>query len=293
MNLNHLQYFVTLAEVEHYTKAAKQLSITQPSLSHAVSMMEKELGVQLFEKRGRNVFLTSCGKEFLTYAKESLRVLEEGIGKIHKMSEGYTDTIEIAYIYTLGSRFIPELVRSFLNQGHPEDIQFHFTVGNTEDVLCGLREGRFDVGFCSRLDGQEDICFEPVTSEELVAVVPACHPLAGKGAVSLEETVPYPQVYFTESSGLRPVVSQMFKAIQKEPQIAYQIEEDTAMAGLVSGGFGIAVMPNIPLLMQLPVSVLKITEPVVERRIFLACRKDKEQSTAAGIFIRCCTKMQA
>ena len=58
MNLYHLRYFVTLAHLEHYTKAAEILAITQPSLSHAIASLEKELGVKLFEKEGRNVVLT-------------------------------------------------------------------------------------------------------------------------------------------------------------------------------------------------------------------------------------------
>ena len=65
MNLFYLRYFVTLAHVQHYTKAAEQLCITQPSLSHAIMQLEKELGVQLFEKTGRNTTLTRYGEEFL------------------------------------------------------------------------------------------------------------------------------------------------------------------------------------------------------------------------------------
>ena len=79
MNLNQLHYFVTLAYMEHYTKAAKQLSITQPSLSHAIGMLEQELGTYLFEKQGRNVVLTKYGKVFLKYAEESLRVSDTSI----------------------------------------------------------------------------------------------------------------------------------------------------------------------------------------------------------------------
>ena len=58
MNLNQLQYFVTLAHIEHYTRAAEKLTITQPSLSHAISSLEQELGTRLFERQGRNVVLT-------------------------------------------------------------------------------------------------------------------------------------------------------------------------------------------------------------------------------------------
>ena len=61
MNLNQLTYFVTLAQIENYTRAAKRLDITQPSLSHAISNLEKELQVPLFERHGRNVTMTKYG----------------------------------------------------------------------------------------------------------------------------------------------------------------------------------------------------------------------------------------
>ena len=64
MNLNQLHYFSKLAEVEHYTKAAEELGISQPTLSHAVGALETELGTKLFEKQGRNITLTKYGKIF-------------------------------------------------------------------------------------------------------------------------------------------------------------------------------------------------------------------------------------
>ena len=65
VNLYHLRYFVTLAEMKHYTRAAEYLCISQPSLSHAIRQMEKELGVALFEKAGRHTVMTRFGEEFL------------------------------------------------------------------------------------------------------------------------------------------------------------------------------------------------------------------------------------
>ena len=75
LNLYHLRYFITLAHLEHYTKAAEQLLITQPSLSSAISSLEKELGVSLFEKNGRNVVLTKSEKCFLLLWKNLLKFL--------------------------------------------------------------------------------------------------------------------------------------------------------------------------------------------------------------------------
>ena len=78
MNLNHLYYFRALAKEEHYTRTADMLSITQPSLSHAISCLESELGVKLFEKQGRNAKLTKYGALFLRYVEQSLDMLDEG-----------------------------------------------------------------------------------------------------------------------------------------------------------------------------------------------------------------------
>ena len=79
MNLYHLRYFSTLAHIEHYTKAADILAITQPSLSYAISTLEEELGVKLFEKNGRNVTLTKYGKVFLNDVEEVLNRLDSSV----------------------------------------------------------------------------------------------------------------------------------------------------------------------------------------------------------------------
>lgn len=88
MNLYHLRYFVTLAKLEHYTKAAELLAITQPSLSHAISSLEKELGVKLFEKEGRNIVLTKCGQAFLEDVTKSLDILDSSINKLQMTGTG-------------------------------------------------------------------------------------------------------------------------------------------------------------------------------------------------------------
>ena len=106
MNLNQLQYFKILAQEEHYTRAAQMLSITQPSLSHAIAQLEEELGTRLFEKKGRNIVLTRYGKLFLPYVEESLKVLEEGVQRTRELNGSKEGIIHLAYIYTMGSKFI-------------------------------------------------------------------------------------------------------------------------------------------------------------------------------------------
>lgn len=277
MNLNQLYYFSALARLEHYTKAAEELGITQPSLSHAMNSLEQELGTRLFEKQGRNVVLTKYGKFFLTYVDESLQVLELGIKKTKAMTGQNEGIVELAYIYTLGSEFVPQLAGDFMRTYEELKVRFHFTVGNTYEIIQGLKEEKYDIAFCSMLDKEPSVEFVPIGTEKLVVVVPKGHPLADEDTVDLAQAAAYPQIYFTENSGLRPVVDKLFESAHLTPKIAYEIEEDGSMAGLVAQNFGIAIMPDIPVLKQLDVEVLEICSPEQHRYIYMAQAKEKYQ----------------
>jgi DNA-binding transcriptional LysR family regulator len=196
-----------------------------------------------------------------------------------------TGVIDIAYIYTLGSEFVPQLVGDFIRSNEELQVKFNFTVGNTLQNLKGLKEERFDVAFCSRIEEEEDIEFIPVGREKLVVVVPKGHPLSEKRMVELNDVAKYPQIFFTPNSGLRPVIDEMFRREKLSPKIAYEIEEDSFMAGVVAQNFGIAVMPNIPILQQLPVEILKLHNPGRPRYIYLAQRKDKYVTPVVKKFV--------
>ena len=86
MNLNQLYYFKTVAQLQHFRKAAEKLNISQPSLSLSISNLEKELGTYLFERQGRNVSLTKYGEIYLEYVKEALSILEIGEKKLRKIT---------------------------------------------------------------------------------------------------------------------------------------------------------------------------------------------------------------
>lgn len=274
MNLNQLRYFVTLAELEHYTKASEQLDISQPTLSQSMSLLEQELETKLFQKQGRNIVLTKYGHFFLDYAKESLRILDLGISKTKEMNSRTKGVIDLAFIYTLGSEFVPELVADFLHTHEELHVQFHFTVGSTTEIIQGLKKEKYDVAFCSYVEGEDEIIFTPVGVEKLVAVVPKGHALAGKERVSLEELSVYPQIYYTKDSGLRPTIDKLFEMAHIKPTIAYEILEDGSMAGLVAQNFGVAIMPDIPILRNLNVEVLDLNAPMLKREFYMAVSRE-------------------
>ncbi|MDR4947888.1 LysR family transcriptional regulator [Neobacillus cucumis] len=284
MNLKHLEYFRVLAKVEHYTIAAEQLSIAQPSLTYAISELEKELGVYLFEKTGRNIRLTKYGSIFLEYVDQSLKSLDEGQKKITDLVSPHNGKIDLSFIYTLGSRFVPTMVKDFLSMDEHKDISFSFSQGTTKNIIDGLKSDKYDLAFCSYLEDQHDIDFIPLIKQDLVLVVPSDHPLANYTSIDLKDTEPYPFVYFDKGSGLRRLIDGLFNDVQITPKIAYEVEEDSAAIGLVSMNYGIALLPDIWMLKHFNVKVLPIINPPYERYIYLASVKNKYLSPVVHLF---------
>lgn len=265
---------MTLARLEHYTRAAEELMITQPSLSHAISSLEQELGVNLFEKEGRNVVLTKCGKLFLIDVEKSIDILDSGIKTLNIISTG-EGRIDIGLLRTLGTDLIPDLAHGFLETKPNKSIDFKFHTGVTGDLIKGLQEKKYDVVFCSKVESERSLEFIPIAKQELVLIVPDDHPLAVKDSVDLIETIPYPQICFTKRSGLRPIIDDLFMKIGSQPTIIYEVEEDQVIAGLVSKNFGIAVVPDMPILNLMKLKVLQIHSPSWERKFYMAVMKNR------------------
>lgn len=268
MNLDYLRYFVKLAEVRHYTKAAEQLCITQPSLSHAIRLLETELGVPLFEKSGRNTALTRFGEEFLDCARRTLATLDQGVTSLRHSAQG-EGLIRLGFLRALGTEYIPKLAAQFLAANPGKNIRFEFHTDRTQALLEGLLQRNYELIFCSRPAPELHLNAVAVTRQDLVLIVPKSHPLAARHSVDLAEALAYPQICFSRSSGLRDVVDALFAAAGGAPEIAYETEEDQVIAGLVAQGFGIAVVPYMDLLLKLNLSILQISAPPYRREFFM------------------------
>lgn len=288
MNLKQLHYFKRLAERQHYTEAASSLFITQPSLSHAIGELEKELGVMLFEKSGRNVRITHAGKLFLPYVENALHELENGRLALRQMCGSQDDAISLAFIYTMGETVVPSLIDRFIHLPDNQNKRFCFYQGATAALVEDLKADKFDMAICSLVPDEPEIEFLPLISQELVLVTSCKHPLALRGEedVALEEAIAFPFIFFSPNSGLSQFIDKMFMQKKLIPEIACYVEEDTAMVGLVGINYGIAIMPRISTLSRSDVHVLRIRDPGPTRYIYLATRKDKMLSPAAQRFKR-------
>ena len=285
MNLNYIYYFSVLAKTEHYTKAANILNITQPSLSHAIDEIEKELGCYLFEKDGRNIKLTYYGKILYEYVESGLKQLETGQRQIESLMSPNQGIIRLAFIYTLGYSFVPNVLKNFHSIPQNNQISFNLKQGNTTDILNGLEEEKYDLCFASYQKNRNNLSFIPIYTEELVVVVYKDHPLAEKKEIDLNELANEYFIYYSKNSGLRPLVDDIFKEAKIKPKILFEVEEDSAVLGLVNIKYGVAVVPNIPIINNFNLKKLKILNKYQARQIFLATANNRFEPPAVRKFI--------
>lgn len=271
MNLYYLRYFVVLAKMEHYTRAAAKLNITQPSLSHAISSIESELGVALFDRVGRNVVLTKYGKQFLVDVERALEVLDRGVERIQQVGSGYED-IELGFLPGMGATMVSEAVNAFQKTPLGEKARFHFHSDTSPNLLKGLEEQKYDMVLCYRLENPL-LAFSLISRQPYYLAVPEGHPLAGRKSIRLSETLDYPHIIFTKNTGIRPEIDKIYAGLETQPNFAYEIREDQDIAGLVAHGFGIAVLPKIKVLECLPVKLIPLEGEEVQREIWLATVK--------------------
>ncbi len=284
MNLNHLYYFRVLAKTQHYTQAANILNITQPSLSHAIAQLEKDLGCYLFEKQGRNVRLTRYGQIFYEYVNNGLKQIELGQKTISAITSPNQGWIRLAFIYTLGYNFVPHTIKNFHAIRKNNQIKFTLKQGNTTDILNGLEDEKYDIALCSYQENRNAIEFVPITTEELVVVVSKNHPLALRKEIDLRELQNEYFIYYSKESGIRPIIDQLFNENHIQPNILFEVEEDSAVLGLVDINYGVAVVPNIPMIDHFNLKKLKITNPHKNRYIYLAMMKNRYLPPAVHAF---------
>ena len=175
MNLRQLRYLAVLAQTQNYTKAAKILHITQPTLSYGIKHLEQELAIELFKKEGRNVKLTENGQIFSENIQNVLYLLDHAVEEVKKeKSEG--DTVKIASLRTISRRWLPRIISNFYQSGvpRPQKVDFEFAAGHgySQEMIKALREEKIDICFCSKVDSMNDITYFPVVRQEIVLITP-------------------------------------------------------------------------------------------------------------------------
>lgn len=286
-NMQLLQYFLAVANKQHFTKSAQELYISQSTLSKSIDMLEKEIGVPLFEKQGRNVKLTRYGEILLDYVQRGEMEIETGIGLIQNMVNAVTGTVYIASIFTMGSMFLPQIIGEFKTK-YP-GIKIHFHQKTTRNILDQIVSGDLDIGFVGEFERSckyMHIEKERLFSEELCLIVSENHPLATRKSIAFDEVLDEVFIGWNEDTGIYLSIDNIMKSshIEKPLKYEYYVSEDSTMVGMVAAGLGVGLLSTAKSIKKEGVVSLQITRPYFFRDLYLAWNRDRYMSPAAKAF---------
>lgn len=223
MNLSHLTYFKKLAEVKHYTKAAAELYIAQPTLSVAISSLEKELGTPLFERKNNQILLTPCGKQFYHYVCIALQNIEKGITAVHEYAGMINGQINLGTLYAMQGEYWSEAIRAF-HEEYGAPIQINITQGFTPALTRDLKADKLDVVFAGQTEPDPDLISVPCWAQELAVAVNKAHPLASKKEISLDELEDYHILTYKKSSIVAEELMEVLGSRKYDIEFAYNDE---------------------------------------------------------------------
>lgn len=293
MTLNQLGYFYQAAVLQHFNQAAEKMNISEPSLSRSISSLEDELGVTLFEKRGRNVILTKVGEIFLEHATQILDDVKRAENKMHHLA---TDGghIDIAYVSPLAREYIPRTVRNFLSLEQNKNITFNFNQDITSVNIEGLKKGAYDLIFGSYSANEPNIEFVPIIKQEIVAILPAGHPLSRKEALQAADFADYQVLGYNRHSGLGKYTRSFFKEHGIAPNFICESPDENGIASLVAQGFGIALVADVDTIYRDEICIRPlISSESFSHTVYMGYMRGKYQLPAVQRFIAFVRNVQA
>jgi DNA-binding transcriptional LysR family regulator len=290
MTFTQLEIFALVAELRGFTAAAMQLSISQSAVSHAVRTLERELGVELIERQQAGLELTRIGRQLLGRSREILGLAES-------MRQEATDSIGLkqgslriaSFGPTSSLKLLPAILEHYRRR-YP-GIEVRVDEGADHEAVQWIYDRSVDVGFVVLPQDQFDTV--PLIEDQLVALLPATHPLAGRRSLALADLCDSP--FIMTAAGCAPLIEPLFSNARLVPKVRYRISQVLTILGMVERGDGLAIVAELALperLAQQHPGLVKISlKPAARRRIGLAVRDLRQATPAARAFLELARKL--
>jgi DNA-binding transcriptional LysR family regulator len=280
MEFLQLQYFRVVARLEHMTNAAKELNVSQPSLSNSIQRLEKTLGVPLFERQGRNLKLNEFGKTYLRRVEQAFLELDEGQHELTDMAGLEHGVISIAVTLPY---VLPTLLKEFLTL-HPHVRIIQRQLGSALEMRNDLESAVIDFCISSTPVTGPDIEWLTLAEEELCLTVPKNHRFANRESISLIEAAGENFISLSSRHNFREITDGFCRQAGFEPRITFELEEVSAIQTLVEMGLGVTF--TLPLALSrrtknLEIVQIKITDPLCQRTFGIAWSRKHFLSQAA------------
>lgn len=253
MELLQLKYFQTVAYTEHISKAAKQLNIAQPSLSLTIKRLENELGTTLFERKGRNIQLSSSGKILLKHVNRIFTEIEDAKTEIQSEEDQLSNAIKISISNT---RFLIGLIPEYINRFPQSKILQ--AISNRNEIMTSLKKGDIALGITGHPLQDEEIESCVLENEDIVLVLPSNHRFTGKTEVSLSQVANEPFITLANNEDYSDFITLLCEKAGFVPNIAFEVDS-ILLVEIIKLDQGVALLP-ISVCRTLGLNYIKVTD---------------------------------
>ncbi|TWC71098.1 LysR family transcriptional regulator [Herbaspirillum sp. SJZ099] len=280
IDLRLLRYFIAVAEEGHLTKAAQRIGIQQPPLSQQIRVLEKELGVTLFNRMPRGMELTESGAALLDDARAILAQVDATVAGVRRIAQGKMGRIAVGFTESASLHpFVPAVIRAF--RAAAPDVALTVEETNTAELVEAIRKKQLDLAFVrSPVGDATGIVMETVLVEEMVAALPADHRLAGKGhkksiALSALADESFIMTRRPSGPGLYDTIIAACRSAGFSPRVTQEARKNLSTLSLVAAGLGVAVIPASMMHVSAEgVTYLKLNDaPALKAPLHLAYRE--------------------
>jgi DNA-binding transcriptional LysR family regulator len=283
MELFQLRYFVSAARHLHFTRAAEENFVSQPSLSQQIANLERELGTALFIRHGRSVQLTDAGEALLRHAERILEEEEAARRAVQEVLGLRRGRLVLWTLPTPGQHLLPPLLAAY-RRAYPQiEISLRETVP-ARAVAEAVAEGRADIGIVHLPYQVEGLAERILFREEMALVVPNTHPLAARDSVPLAAVASEDFIWAPEGATPAHPLYAACLAAGFAPHIVCISGSAQGMQALVAAGLGIALLPRLAIHPPAGAQVVELAPPRPTRTLAAIWREDR-LSHAANAFL--------
>ncbi len=286
MTLNQIVYFAKTAEYMHMARAAKELMIAQPSLSMSLSKLEDELGVALFEKKGRGIVLTAEGQCFLQHAHQIISDVDAAALEMKRLKNEAESSLTVAYINPLGEHALPTLFREFKAVNGQEPLNLRSIEMNTQEIINALQNNTVDLALCSKITGHDELTQIPIIRQPLVLIVPKGHELEQQylrtgQPLTGEQIIDQPFIIYFSRSPMHTHIIGYFSELGEYPQFCHYAYNEVGIANLVAERMGIAIVAKVDNLPWDRITEIPLDGLSRSRNIYLTYRTNRKMFRSA------------
>jgi LysR family transcriptional regulator, hydrogen peroxide-inducible genes activator len=283
MELHQLRYFVAVAQLENFTRAAQKCFVAQPSLSQQIIKLEREFGGPLFDRTGRKVRLTDRGRTLFDRAIEILAAVDGA--KRAMTEEGDSGKIAVGVIPTVAPYLLPPLLKRFLQDSPKTEVTVQENL--TEYTIQACLEGEVDVGVLALPVADEQLAVESLLTEELLLAMAIGHPLAARRHVTMQDVSLERFILLSETHCLGQQVLSFCKEQSCQPAISCRSAQLLTVQELVALGHGVSLIPQMAVRADRSqhTKYRSLTGEKPQRTIAMIWRKNRYHSPAVERFI--------